>query len=308
MRICLVLAFVRTLIHIGLPRTASTFFQNNVFSSIEGFEFIGVEHTFFTDTFQKILYQDDSLYKESEIRDSLQPWLEKNIILSNELFIGQSIIMNSGNRTRTALRLNRLFPNAEIILMIRNQVSLLKSLYALAVYGGHFRKPNEFIRFEENEPRYNTFEESEHVESFLLTPLVQLYAQNFDKLSVFVFEEFSVDPKGFVARLLQELRLNMKSKIDFEKKENRSISNRQIAYFRILNRWKPLLTSNDLFSKIFRQKVRFGERFFAGGKAFAFNEEIEKKLHTYYENDNLMLLKELPFLKESQIFKEKYFS
>ncbi len=141
----------RTLLHIGMPRTASTFFQNEVFPNLKRFKHIGVDQTQYSEAFQRMLYQDESRYDENAIGESLKISEGENLIISNELFVGQSVHMVSTNRTRNAKRLNQLFPNADVVLFLRNQADLLESLYSIGVYSGHTAKPHEFIRFD-NEP------------------------------------------------------------------------------------------------------------------------------------------------------------
>lgn len=239
------MAFVRTLIHIGLPRTASTFLQRQVFPKITGFDFIGVDKTFYAPPFQKLLYQDESLYKElgrSELIDSKS----ENILLSNELFCGQSLGMNSTNRTRTALRLKKVFPEAEIILVLRNQLSLFESLYSIAVYGGYSKRPEDFVKIGSSERAYDTFTPNEHAESYLLTPLVGLYQEHFSKVHVFLFEDFSSEPDAFFKKFKSKIGIELPVSVAHSRKENKSLSHRQIRYFRRMNRTKTFLEQLSL--------------------------------------------------------------
>src|SRR5690554_2825265 len=109
-----------------MPRTASTFLQREFFPHVSNFEFYGVDRTQYSEVFQKILYQDDSCFNADEVAAALKPISNKDAILSNELFVGQSLYLHSTNRSRTARRLKQFFPDAEIVLMLRNQLSLLE--------------------------------------------------------------------------------------------------------------------------------------------------------------------------------------
>jgi len=296
---------VRTLIHIGLPRTASTFFQRQVFPKIKGFDFIGVDQTFYSPPFQKLLYQDESLYKEQKRNDLIDSKSE-NILLSNELFCGQSLGMNSTNRTRTALRLNKVFPEAEIILILRNQLSLLESLYSIAVYGGYSKRPEDFVQIGGIDQKYDTFSPNEHTESFLLSPLIQLYKSHFNKVHVFLFEDFTTIPDTFFEKFKSVLKINLSESVAHNRKENKSLSQRQIKYFRRMNRTRPILEQSSLGAGIFRRKLWFGEHILGGKKRFQFSEKLSSEIREFYKADNLALMTELKELKESPNYQKYY--
>jgi len=299
------LAFVRTLIHIGLPRTASTFLQRQVFPKIREVEFYGVDTCFYSEAFQRLLYEDDSLYTQPR-RDQLIQTKSENILLSNELFCGQSFAMNATNRSRTAIRLKQVFPEAEIVLMLRNQLQLLESLYSIAVYGGYYKKPDEFLNFGNSGTRYNTFSENEHAEAYLFTPLVDLYKEKFKRVHVFLFEDFSANPDQFVQNMASELNIELNSPIVHTKKENKSLGQRQISYFRKVNRAKSLLEWSSLGKSIYRQKLWFGEHVIQGKKRFQFSRDLAERIKAYYRNDNIRLLNSLKDLENSPNYKRYY--
>ena len=195
---------MRTLIHIGLPRTASTYLQSELFPKIEGFEFYGVEQCYYSQGFQKLLYQDESLYKPENLR-ALIGGSDKNVFLSNELFSGHTLGMNAGNRTQIAKRLKQAFPEAEIIVLLRNQVSILESLYSMAVYSGYHKRPEQFLHWGSDDPRYNPYEINEHLESFLYTALLSTYKELFPKVHIFLFEDFVKNPANFFEHIKREL-------------------------------------------------------------------------------------------------------
>lgn len=299
------MAFVRTLIHIGLPRTASTFLQRQVFPKINGYDFIGVDKTFYSTPFQKLLYQDESLYKELG-RNELIDSKAENILLSNELFCGQSFGINATNRTRTALRLKKVFPEAEIILILRNQLSLLESLYAIGVYSGVHKKPEDFLVFGKDRPRYDTFSGNEHLETYLLSPLIKLYKEHFEKVHIFLFEDFKTNQELFLESFKSKLNLSFTEKIPYKKKENKSLSRRQINYIRRINRAKHLLESNKMGKSIFRKKLWFGEHVLGGKKRFGFDEDLAQQIKAFYRNDNEHLNQNMQALRDSENFREHY--
>ena len=299
------MAFVRTIIHIGLPRTASTFLQREVFPKFKGFEFYGVDQTFYSERFQKLLYQDTSLYHQPS-RKELIATEAQNLLLSNELFSGQSFSMNATNRSRTAKRLKIAFPEAEILLILRNQLSLLESLYAIAVYSGYFHKPEEFVNFGNSIPRYSTFTENEHTETYLLNSIIEFYRRTFEKVHIFLFEDFAANPNYFINEIEKKLEVELDGEIAFAKKENKSLSKRQIRYFRKINRSKSLLEWNNFGKTIFGRKVWFGEHVIGGNKRFQFGDELSEKIRNYYRKDNQLLAETLGEMGNSETFKSKY--
>lgn len=294
-----------------MPRTASTFLQREFFPKVSGFTFYGVETTQYSDPFQRLLYQDDSLFDVSEFEKTAAKIRSHNAILSNELFVGQSLYLNSTNRTRTARRLQQFFPDAEIVVLLRNQVSLLQSLYAIGVYSGHTCSPQDFIRFSDVEsnaekPLYSTFAEAENTESYKFSHLITLYQSLFPKVHVLLFEDFKTNPAAFAERLTTLLQLEKIALLDSDKRVNKSLSARQIKLVKRLNHYKPVLNRGQFGKWLFGFKLRFIEHQLGGTRKFKFSYSLQKKLRNYYLEDNHKLANMLPQLKESDRFTDGY--
>ncbi len=297
---------MRTIIHIGMPRAASTFLQREFFPKIEGFRFYGVAESQYSATFQKILYQDESNYNEPEIKAALAHMNDQNSILSNELFIGQTLYLNATNRTRTALRLKAIFPEAEIILVLRNQLSLLQSLYALGVYAGSTASPEEFLRFSDSavsihQPLYPSFEPAESTEPFLYSSLIALYKGQFKKVHLVLFEDFKSNQERFLKLLSDSLGFHAPGMAFNDQKVNRSLSARQLRLIKILNKWKRLLPTS-----IYSVKLRFIEHRMNGSKSFGFDTMLTEKIKVYYKEDNHRVFMEHPELKSTQAEKDYF--
>ena len=128
-----------------MPRTATTFFQKHVFSNLSNISFYGTETAYYSEPFNKLQYADDSFYDVAVFNDFLKSINNKNCLISNEYFCGQSTYFNFVNRTTIVNRLHELFPKAKILLVLRNQVDLLQSLYAINVQWKETKKIDEFI-------------------------------------------------------------------------------------------------------------------------------------------------------------------
>jgi len=301
----------RTLLHIGMPRTASTFFQYEVFPNLEDFTNIGVDQTQYSEAFQRLLYQDESRYDESSVGESLKQETAGNLIVSNELFVGQSLYMVSTNRTRNAQRLKRLFPKAEIILFLRNQADLLESLYSIGVYSGHTAKPEEFIRFD-NEPSapanplFPTFSAVEQTEQYFYSSLLQIYQEQFEKVHVFLYEDFTSNPIDFIERFCKKLDINLTVEIDFDKRKNSSLSARQLEYLRRTNSLKEIFERSGAGKRIFRKNVQAIEHRISGKSKFHFAPVLRKKIKDHFLEDNLLLTKMDSEFKDSENFVKHY--
>ncbi len=288
-----------------MARAASTFLQNRVFPLVRDFRYFGVDTTQYSDPFQKLLYLDESLYRPKEILRSAAAAMETNKLLSNELFTGQSLYLVSGNRTRTATRLKEIYPNAEIILILRNQVSLLESLYALAVYAGHTQTPEEFIRFGHRSsigsPAIPSFEAGEYLPAYRYSPLIKLYQKLFSKVNVFLYEDFKKSPAQTLDGWLSDLELTVTGEIDFTTKINRSLSSSKLGYIRRFNRMKPLLTATSAGSALFRKNIQFAEHGPLTGKKFHFDPLLVERIQHEFCEDNKELQRMVPELNEETL-------
>jgi len=294
-----------------MPRTASTYLQQEFFPKVNGFKFYGVGITQYSDAFQRLMYQDDSLFDEGSFEETAAEIRSQNAILSNELFVGQSLYLNSTNRSRTARRLKKFFPEAEIVLLVRNQVSLLQSLYAIGVYSGHTCTPEEFIRFSDSastahDPLYPTFAEAENTESYKFTYLIELYKACFSTVHVLLFEDFKVDPAAFAERLCDMLEIEKLAITAPDKKVNESLSQRQIKLIRRLNRYKKVLKRGEFGGRIFGYKLRFIEHYLHGKEKFQFSKKLQAELGNTFIADNQKLTNLLPHLKDSGRFTKDY--
>ncbi len=299
------------LLHIGMPRTASTFFQKEVFTNLKNFKHIGVNQTQYSEAFQRLMYQDESRYNEDFVRESAAAEDEGDLIISNELLAGQSLYLSSTNRTRNAQRLKRLFPNAEIILFIRNQADLLESLYSIGVYSGHTAKPHEFIRFDNersdsSNPLFPTFTSIEQTEQYFYSSLLRLYQGLFEKIHVFLYEDFTSNPSDFIEQFCLKLNLELTLDIDFGKKANSSLSARQLEYLRKTNSLKGILERSGAGKQIFRKNIQAIEHRLGGKKKFQFSPALRKKIKDHFRTDNESLKELLPDTYGSANFAKNY--
>jgi len=126
-------------IHIGYPKNASTALQTDIFPNIDGAYYLGRHYKdkggYETQELFEALYdvsmQDSIEYSEEKTKSKVEFTLNlisKNfdkVIISSEAFTN-----NVADRGLIAKRLKLLFPQARIMIVIRNQVDALKSMYS----------------------------------------------------------------------------------------------------------------------------------------------------------------------------------
>ncbi|MCA1751524.1 MAG: hypothetical protein LC670_06965, partial [Flavobacteriales bacterium] len=197
----------------------------------------------------------------------------------------------------------------EIILLLRNQPELLRSLYSIGVYSGHHMSPEAFVHFDAEESDRAgapTYRPVEVVEIYRYLPLIELYRGLFEKVHIFLYEDLRADPSGFLERLSAKTETALSSAPDLSEKVNRSLSARQIALMRKLNKWKDVHEATDLGRKAFRFKSRIIERYAGGKKPFRFPPELDARIKAEFQSDNAALAKALPELTESGLFERFY--
>lgn len=284
------LAVARTIIHIGMPRTASTFLQKAVFPGATDFLYIGPEETQYSVHFQRLLYQDDTLWDGAAFAAAFAERHGSNLLLSNELFAGQGLYLSATNRTRTAQRLAQAFPDAAIVLVLRHPVTLLQSLYTLGVYSGFTMGPEEFVHLQgmtstSRHPLYPTFAPGETTEVYRFAPLIRLYKSLFARVHVYFFEDFTTDPGAFIQRMSHDLNMVFRQQPDYRQRQNRSLSATQVKLLRMLHLWKPLLCSTRAGTALYRMKLRWIEKAFAGGRGYVFPEALRMAILKETEDD-----------------------
>lgn len=292
------------IIHIGLHKTASTFLQTHVLPTFHNTTLLTRPFTQFNDGFNKLQYADDTLYNKEELQVTLDRINTPNIILSDENFSGKLYSFNCLNRTTIANRLYQLFPDATIVVVIRNQVDFIKSAYnhyVKGVYKGE-KAIHKFIKYSsktydnyklhqanatiDNYPDYllyNTDDVSLNLEILKYTKIVELYKSLFPKVKILLFEDLKYNPKNFIHAFEEEL--SQKSEFDmnlFKKKENSSLSEAGLYAQIKLN---ASSSNSKLKKKLYQKYYELRKKTF-----LKLDEDFIKE---YYRFDNLNLQKYL---------------
>lgn len=189
------------LIHIGYPKTATTFLQHIVFEP-ELFQF----HSPFNrwDTTKLFVLPHPLKFNVNATRNVLLPSIENTTrkdmlpVISNEILSGQ-VFAGGRDSKEIAQRLKAVFGESKIFLSIREQKSMIGSIYKefLLLNGSYPLK--RFLNTGEQQ-RLAAF----HMDHFLYHNIIKLYAELFEQDNVLVlpYELLKQDPETYFQRFL----------------------------------------------------------------------------------------------------------
>jgi hypothetical protein len=161
-------------------------------------------------------------------------------------------------------RLHQTFANAKVLIVIREQKSLILSWYSQYLKSGGVLSLYDYIR-----DRYDDGLVGFNKKYFEFHRLISLYLKVFGKDNVLVlpYEDFRSDSEGFIGKLYQFLGTQGKTKFDFNEKVNETKSGWYLSKFRILNYFTRYRGANG-FSP-----------FYLGKLIYKIENSIKKRAH-----------------------------
>ncbi len=203
---------MRVILHIGLPKTATTFLQGR-FASCDEVAYVGRPFTQENQAFNRLQYADGSLFDAGELRRTVDDLAarygrRKVLVLSDEMWAGFPF-WGFSNRSMVADRLATALPHAEVLLYLRNQHDLIRSLHNYYVKIGWFAGPldADFIsgpgdgfaaqawmrgeRAWRRSRRYIDNRSVCSVEHFRYSRLLAIYHERFAKVHVRLYEDLA---------------------------------------------------------------------------------------------------------------------
>lgn len=195
-----------TIIHIGYHKSASTYLQQKIFPQLP------VNFLFFAGENRKYLNMIES--KKGLDVEAIRAWVADEIslkygnkrypvtVLSHEELSGHPHGYGTISGFTTAKNIKQTFPEAKILILIRNQLAYLSSLYTyrVAIKGYETRS---FARFLTEEGGKGLFDHLEYHK------LIEFYHELFGPEQVIVLpvELLSSSPADFYGRLLRFMEL-----------------------------------------------------------------------------------------------------
>lgn len=136
-------------------------------------------------------------------------------------------------------RLKRVFPDARILIVIRNQATILGSIYQQYIKaGGTFRQDDYFVTPEAKLKRYPFFDFDYYAYHRLISYYFELFGS--DKVLVLPYEMFINDGRSFVRAIVKfvgcsKVNESILDNLPYNHRENRSLSDAQTKRLRTLN-------------------------------------------------------------------------
>ena len=201
----------RPIVHIGYPKTATTWFQTEFYRHVSGRRYVErneLRHAF--------LWANELTFDPERVRETLQGDKPGDLLICEE---GLSGYLHNGGVlecvTRAfADRLHRMLPDADIVIMLRSQPSIIASTFQQYVRAGGTHSPKRYL-FPHSYLLKNHVEDYkiplQDVAHFDYLPLVRYYRGLFgaDRVHLFLYEDFEADRDDFLRRFSERLGLEV---------------------------------------------------------------------------------------------------
>ena len=202
------------LIHVGVPKTGTTFLQTDIFPKARGIRYLGKLYNgdkyADSDLLELInsITSHDSINFKSEFQPTYFGYLESSQNGSVPLISDEAFTNGVIDRGVVCDRLAEFFPRSKILIVLREQFAALQSMYAFLVMergknlNKSFGRPSvaSYDRWIEEQME---FPQRSYISQLLYANLVQKYIEKFGNKNVLVitYEEMKHSPTQFSKRL-----------------------------------------------------------------------------------------------------------
>lgn len=201
----------RPIVHIGYPKTATTWFQKEFYPRVSGRRYVDRD-----ELRQAFLSANAFTFDPEHARRRLENPDRGAILICEEGLSGY--LHNAGvmeTVTRAfAERLNRMLPDAEIVIMLRSQPAIIASTYQQYVRAGGTHSPKRYLfphRFLYRNHLEHYKIPLQDVAHFDYVPLIRCYRRLFGdgRVHVFLYEHFLSRPEEFLRSFSARLDLSV---------------------------------------------------------------------------------------------------
>jgi hypothetical protein len=249
----------KILIHVGLHKCASTWLQRNVFER-DDLGFYSPWGAMSAHAVSEFVGVDPLCFAPESARERLTSMIGPDLPQGSVLVLSHEALSSRPHHGRyyassVSARLKAVFPEARLFLMVREQKSLIRSLYVEHVRNGGRDTFAEFIGSGHEPPGFSP---KCKLSFFQFDRLVAHYREVFGEENVLVLplEMLGADPNRFVEKLTGFVGVSF-AEIPTGTKANEGWSPTATEYFRITNaffRTNPIGPSPK-FGYRFRQRV-----------------------------------------------------
>ncbi|MEM6834958.1 MAG: sulfotransferase [Pseudomonadota bacterium] len=237
----------KAIVHIGYHKTSTTWFQKRFYPAVENVRYIPRNRV------REVFLEDTAFHFEAKrAHAKLETDKDETIAICEE---GLSGYLHTGGLAgylskEMAYRIKAIFPDAHIVIFVRNQYSMIAASYRQYIKGGGTYSIRRYLFAEDylqgaraeiaKCPRF-TFDHFEYV------PLVSHYQSLFgaENVHVFPYEMLKETPEGFLSNFARRLDLEINLEKLVQSASNRSYGVGTMWIVRLLNH----LTNRSVFDK-----------------------------------------------------------
>lgn len=255
------------IIHIGYPKTASTWLKRSFFPLSNQYELIEEEVVV-----NKIIRPNALAFNPIQTKTFFDLNFQDNIIISESMLSG-SLLMTGNNGVYTkeiCYRLKEIFSDAKIAIFIRNQPDIIASSYLEYIRKGGSYSIDRYLWRNINIPL------EFRLEFFEYDLIIDLYKRTFGEgnIHVFLYEDFLINPNKFITKIIEDLNLDIQIEdVDFTVK-NLALQKKLYSILKFINQFSrkgvflkryfidlpyPKKITTGLFNKLNNLKI-FGQR------------------------------------------------
>lgn len=227
------------LIHIGHPRCGSTFLQQVFFPQLP----VDIMNRWGEDQSKLNMEIYDLVRSKEYCSELFLNWIKSKIDKNyTKLVISQETLGWDENAYDTCKNLHETFPNAKILIIIRNQFDFIISNYCFKVTTGAFHESRNFIEYIEYLDGIGYFKMLEY--DRLISYYMDLFGKN--NVQILPLEMLYKDPFSFYHKIMKYISIDKKIPLDLNKAlVNQSFKNQKVI--------AKMIKLNKLFAKFYDQ-------------------------------------------------------
>jgi|TARA_B100000315_G_scaffold220305_1_gene222860 hypothetical protein len=234
----------KIILHVGLPKAATSFMRRAIYPRLDSTK---VFHSqgFFQDEINIITKVDFENVDMEEFRNAFKKKVDG--ISQESLLICEFALTGNPGDPGTDYRnfrervdyVYKVFPEASIIIILRNQIDWLISFYRNIIEVGYDISFDEFLNFHDGEFHGKTHDEYTNLDalSFDFSQICDYYVKLFGRENVHVFfqEDLRADPEDFIREIQKVVGCDFEHEIKMEK-VNKGFSALALTVTRFKNR------------------------------------------------------------------------